>query len=155
MINKTIISELQSNIPPTWGGTVIYTGLFIFLPLALVGIGLAVLWNIANYTRFKKYLSFLGDSVGYVFIGIVSLIVLSLPMGFIYWGYTNAKAGNTVPLIWTGVIILAYILLALIGWFVKRYVIERVQKFEQEYDYNEVFKEKSNQKEKVVKEKEQ
>jgi hypothetical protein len=39
----------------SWGGTVFYLGAFIFLPIFVVIVGMAVLWNIASYTRVKKY----------------------------------------------------------------------------------------------------
>jgi flagellar basal body-associated protein FliL len=118
------------NAASSWGGTVLWLGLFVFIPIALLGIGIAVLWNVANYTKFKKYLRFFGDSARYALMGLISLGVLSIPMGFIYWEYTNARAGNTVPLIWTLIIILVYAALALFGWFVNKYVVERIIDFE-------------------------
>jgi flagellar basal body-associated protein FliL len=133
MTSLNVTSAYNTIIGPnasSWGGTVLWLGFFIFIPIFLLAIGMAVLWNIANYTKFKKYLGFLGDSFKYALIGLISLGVLSIPMGFIYWEYTNARAGNTVPLIWTLIIILVYAALALFGWFINKYVIERITNFE-------------------------
>jgi hypothetical protein len=116
----------------SWGGTMLWVGLLVCLPIGFLVLGMAVLWNVANYTKFKKYLGFLGDSFKYALIGLISLGVLSIPMGFIYWEYTNARDGNTVPLIWTLVIILVYVVLALFGWLVNKYVIERIMNFEEQ-----------------------
>lgn len=122
--------------PGSWGGTVIYLFLFILLPIGLITIGLAVLWNLASYTRFKKYLNWLGSTFQYAMIGLGSVGVLAIPVGFLYWGYTQAKQGNIVPFKYVGYIILAYAALSAIGWVVSKFVIERVQKFEKQLNKN-------------------
>jgi hypothetical protein len=118
--------------PGSWGGTVIYLALFVLLPIMLICIGMGVLWNIASYTRFKKHLVWLGYTFQWFMIGFVSLGVLAIPFGFLYWGYTQAKEGNVVPLKYAGLIILGYVVISTIGWLVNKYIVERVQKFEKE-----------------------
>jgi len=116
----------------SWGGTVLYLGMFVFIPLALLFIGIAVLWNLANYTRFKKYLGWLANSAGYALLGGVTCVVISIPCAFLYYMFNQAKAGNSVPLWWTLIIIGIYAALALIGWFVQKKIIDRVMKFEKQ-----------------------
>lgn len=116
----------------SWGGTVLYLFLFCFLPLAFLGIGLAVLWNIANYTRFKKYFTWLLGTPVYFMVGIISIVVISIPFAFLYWGYIQAKEGNTVPLEYTFYIILGYVVISFIGWIVSKFIIDRVTGFEKE-----------------------
>lgn len=122
--------------PGSWGGTVIYLFLFVLLPIGLITIGLAVLWNLASYTRFKKYLNWFGDTLKYAIIGLVSIGVLAIPFGFLYWGYTQAKQGNIVPLKYVGYFIVIYAALSTIGYFVHKYIIERVEKFEKQLNKN-------------------
>lgn len=121
-----------TDLSGSWGGTVIYMTLFILLPIGIVLIGLTVLWNIASYTRFKKYLEWFGKTFVYAGIGLISTGILAIPFGLLYWGYTQAKQGNTVPLRYTGYAIGIYIVLSMFGWIVNKLVIERVQKFETE-----------------------
>jgi hypothetical protein len=116
----------------SWGGTVIYLGAFVLLPLAIFIIGIAVLWNLANYTRFKKYFQWLAGTLSYFVIGAISIVVISIPFALLYWGYTEAQKGNTVPIEYTVYIILGYIAISLIGWFISKFVINRVKKFEKE-----------------------
>jgi uncharacterized membrane protein len=122
---------IQSSAAGSWGGTVLYLGLFVFLPIAFFGILVAVLWNLASYTKFKKYLVMFGNSFKYAILGCITIGALSLPIGLVYWGYTQAKAGNTVPFKYTFYIIGAFIILALIGKLVDKFVIKRVAKFEE------------------------
>jgi len=128
----------------SWGGTVIYLGAFVFLPLAIFLIGLAVLWNLANYTRFKKYFQWLGGTFIYFMVGTVSIVVISIPFALLYWGYSEAKKGNTVPIEYTFYIIIGYIIISLIGWFISKFVIDRVQGFEKELKKEETNTRKDN-----------
>ena len=128
----TTLGVFTSSAAGSWGGTVLYVGLFIALPLAFFGILVSILWNLASYTRFKKYLVMFGNSFRYALLGLLTIGALSIPAGLVYWGYTQAKAGNTVPFRYTLYIIGAFIVLALIGKLVDKYVIERVSKFEKE-----------------------
>ena len=117
----------------SWGGTVIYLALFVFIPLAMIGIGFAVLWNIASYTRFKKYFQWIfGTTPIYFITGLVSILTLSIPFAFLYWGYSQAKKGNVVPIKYTFFIIIGYVVISFIGWLVQKYVLERVQDFEKQ-----------------------
>ena len=130
-INSTINATTSIGLnPPSWGGTMLYVGLFIILPLLLIQLLLAVLWNLASYTRFKKYLNWLGDSFRYAILGMISIMILAIPFGFLYWGYTQAKQGNIVPLKYVGYAILTYTVLTVIGYLVNKYVIKRVKNFE-------------------------
>jgi hypothetical protein len=125
-----IVKNTNQDLLGSWGGTVIYTALFVFIPLFLFIMGFAVLWNLANYTRFKKYFKWVGETFSYFVIGAISIVVISIPFTLLYWGYVEAKNGNTVPIEYTVYIILGYIVISLIGWFVSKFVINRVQKFE-------------------------
>lgn len=131
-LNVTSTSWNTVVTPGSWGGTVIYLFLFVILPLGLITLGLAVLWNLASYLRFKKYLNWFGDTFKYAIIGLVSVGVLAIPFGFLYWGYTQAKQGNIVPFKYVGYIILVYTALSTIGWFVSKYIIERTKNFEKQ-----------------------
>ena len=133
-MNSTITSleTLAMTGGISWGGTVLYLCVFVFFPLMLIGVGIAVLWNLANYTRFKKYLEWIVGSIHYAGIGVATLFTLSIPMGLIYYFYSQAKSGNTVPLIYGGYILLGYLGLVLLGWIVKKLVVKRIVKFETE-----------------------
>ncbi len=135
MVNATSsIFEITTTASgaPSWGGTVIYVALFIALPVATMAIGITVLWSVASYTRFKKYLDGFVNSFKYAFIGLITCLVLALPMGLLYYGYAQAKVGNTVPLKYGVYIIVGYIVLAIIGKLVHKYVIKRIETFENE-----------------------
>lgn len=149
MVELNATSTLTiSDVAGSWGGTVLYIFLFVFLPIGGLIILITVLWNIANYTRFKKYLGVLGNSLRYAMIGAVSILVISIPFAFLYWGYSQARKGNIVPLKYTGYILLGYIALAIIGWLVEKYVINRVVTFEKMIDKQEKKKPKEKEKEK-------
>lgn len=130
------MATFQSSAAGSWGGTMIYVGLFIFLPLALLLIGIAILWSLASYTRFKKYLVMFGNSFRYALMGLITIGMLSIPIGLVYWGYTQAKAGNTVPFRYTFYIIGAYILLAIIGKLMDKFVVKRINTFESKLQKN-------------------
>jgi hypothetical protein len=127
-VSGTVLGQVIGG--DSWGGTVLYTGLFIIIPLAVIGIGLSVLWNIANYTRFKKYLAMFGMSLQYAMTGVATLLVVSIPCSLLYYMYNQARSGNVVPIWVSFAIVGIYILLALIGWFVQKKVIDRVMMFE-------------------------
>jgi len=131
-MNDTVSAFQALSTGSSWGGTVIYFGFFIFIPIAVFLIAASALYSLASYTKFKKYLDKLGYSFIYMMIGSVTCAVLALPMAVIYWGYKQAQTGNTVPLRYAGYIAGGYIVLSTIGYFVQKYVIDRVQKFEKE-----------------------
>ena len=128
----TTFNTLTGAAGASWGGTVIYLALFVFIPLGILGVLVAGLWDVAQYTRFKKYLEMFGASFKYFITGCISLAALSIPMGLIYWGYNQAKSGNTVPFKRTFYIIIAYLIIAGIGKLVDKYVMKRIIKFEKQ-----------------------
>jgi len=126
------IYSLANVEPSSWGGTVIYMFLFVLFPLGMIFFAFAVLWNLANYTKFKKYLGVFQESFYYFMIGSVSLFALAIPFALLYWGYSQAKKGNILPLKYTGYAIIGYIIISFFGWIIKKYVVDRIVDFEGE-----------------------
>jgi len=133
-LNNTISTMNQASelLGSSWAGTAIYTLIFICLPIGLFAIGVAVLWNLSNYTKFKKYIGKFVDSFKYTLTGLITLVTLAIPFAVIKWFYSQAKLGNTVPIEYGIYIILGYLALTLLGWLVHKFIVKRVSKFEKE-----------------------
>jgi len=140
-LNVTTALSFAQISSSSWGGTVLYITLFGLIPLFIMGILIAVLYNLASYTRFKKVFPWLGQTFVWALTGLLTFGVLAIPMGLVYWGYNQAKAGNTVPLRWVGYIVGGYVVLSFIGWIVQKYVIKRIQGFEKQLNKGKKIKE--------------
>ena len=124
-LNSTT-SAISSIEGLSWFGTVVIVGIIaIFLSLFVM-----TLASLEGYIRTKKYLKFIVDSFKYFMFGILSLIVLALPISVFYYFLKQAHEGNVAPLKISLSLIGGYILISLIGYLSKRFVYERIKKFE-------------------------
>lgn len=121
--SSSAISSFESF---SWFGTVVIIGIIaILLSLFIMTIG-----SLEGYLRIRKYIKFLINSFRYFLFGILSLIVLALPISVFYYFLKQAHNGNVAPLKITLGLIGGYILISIIGYLSKRFVYERIKKFE-------------------------
>lgn len=126
-LNSTT-SAISSLGDPTmsWFGGAMITGIIgILLTLFIMTIA-----SLEGYIRTRKYLMFILNSFKYFMFGILSLIVLALPVSVFYYFLKQAHEGNVAPLKISLGLIGGYILISLIGYLSKRFVYERIKKFE-------------------------
>jgi type III secretory pathway component EscU len=127
---------------PTWGGTVItlfgsmFFIMFVFILFA---------YAISNYERYKKvkgWAAYLLKSTAYFAVGILTLVVMAIPVGVCYYFIDNARSGNVVPIWITLSLIAGYVIISLIGWWSQEYLINKVMKYEKKESKKEKNKDK-------------
>ena len=125
-VTTTTIASISSF--GSWFSVVVTVGIAaVVLSILLIAL--------TSATRYKKLKGFLGWMVGtltYFFIGIATLVSLSVPILILYYFIKQSSQGNTAPLWITGVIVGGYCIVCLIGWLSKKFVIDRVKKLEKE-----------------------
>ena len=131
-LNNTIsiLGSYEVGGTPSWGSTVIVVG-FWGLLAGFLAIFLSIsLSSFDRYKKSRKIIRWLTNSFGYFGYGTIALILLSIPCGIAYWMYSNAKAGNVMPLWVTGALIGGYIVIALIGYVFKIWIIDKIRTYE-------------------------
>jgi magnesium-transporting ATPase (P-type) len=115
---------------PTWGGLFItLIGSMIFISFIFILFAYAI----SNYERYKKvkgWAAFLLKSTAYFAFGILTLLVMAIPFGICYYFIDKARHGNVLPIWITLSLIVGYIIIALIGWLSKKYIIDRIKSYE-------------------------
>ena len=133
-LNNTIsiLGSYEVGGTPSWGSTVIVVG-FWGLLAGFLAIFLSIsLSSFDRYKKSRKIIRWLTNSFGYFGYGTLALIFISIPCGIAYWMYSNAKAGNVMPLWVTGALIGGYIVIALIGYVFKIWIIDKIKTYEKQ-----------------------
>lgn len=123
------VSSLTLSETPSWFSVVILVGLATFIVLIL---GIAIS-SVARYKKARGIVGWIISTVPYFFLGIGGLGALAVPSFILYYFINQAKEGNTVPLWITLSIIGGYFIIVGIGYITKKYVWDRIQKYEEEY----------------------
>ena len=88
---------------------------------------------LSSYQRYKKMKGILGwliKTTTYFFIGCAGIVVLALPTYVAYYFINQARDGNVVPIWITLSIIGGYFVIAGLGYLFKRYILDKVKKYE-------------------------
>lgn len=133
MVNITTAMNVTNSIgglsdSSSWFSMVV----IVSLVAVVLSVSIIAISNLNFYRKSRKWLDFLLKSFSYFLFGILTLCILALPVGIFFYFFTQAKKGNVAPLWISLVIIGGYILISLIGWFSKKFIYERVKKFEKE-----------------------
>lgn len=126
----------------SWFSMVIIVGMVTII-LCLFIMTLA---SFEQYARTKKWLRWLLNTLRYFGFGILTLLVIALPVLIVYYFLTQAHKGNIAPLKITLYLIGGYIVICIIGWVGKKLVYDRIKKFDKKYQ-----KEIKYEKEKEIK----
>jgi hypothetical protein len=109
----------------SWGST------FLIVAAIAIILGLFSL-GLASFERYKKYsriITWIFGSLRYFGVGIMSLLTISVVGMPAYYFINQANKGNVVPLWITGAIIGGYFVITGIGYIVKKFVVDRIRKF--------------------------
>ena len=131
-INNSSMWDIMSlsDAPQSWGGAVMVAGFWCLLFACLAGFLAYGLSSFQRYKKCKGFMRWLGNTFGYACYGIITIIFLAIPVGIAYWMYSSAKAGNVMPLWVTGLLIGGYIGIALLGWFTKKVIVDKISSYE-------------------------
>lgn len=122
-VTTTGVSAIQST--GSWFGILVTIAFCtVLLMLAILAIS-----SLERYKKLWKFLRWLKGSLGYFGWGTLSLLVISIPAMLVYWELHQASKGNIVPIQWTIYPVAIYVAVSLIGYLVKKYVINRVKKY--------------------------
>jgi uncharacterized membrane protein YhdT len=134
----------------SWFSLVILVGLMVMIVLVFT----IALSSVTRYKKARGIIAWLLSTVQYFFLGIGGLGALAVPSVILYYFINQAREGNTVPLWVTLSIISAYFIIASIGYFVKKYVLDRIVKYEEEYrkEHPEEYNDEENKKDESEKE---
>lgn len=132
-INAT--TSAVSSFTSIIGETPSWFSLFVMVSLAVmvVSVFAMVLSSVANYMKVRVWVKKLLGTVAYFVLGLISLVVIAIPLFLLYYFIIQAQEGNVVPLWVTGSIIAGYIIIAGLGYIVKKYVIDRIVAYEEQY----------------------
>ena len=131
----TAISSSVSSVG-SWFGILLTVVLCSFMIVFTI----MIISSFERYERFWKLLRALKKSLGFFGWGVLSLITLAVPSGLIYWEIHQASNGNIVPIKWTVLPVTLYVLISVIGFLVKKYIVDRIKK------YNDIIKYKKKMK---------
>jgi ABC-type Fe3+-siderophore transport system permease subunit len=119
----TGVSAIQST--GSWFGILVTIAFCtVLLMLAILAIS-----SLERYKKLWKFLRWLKGSLGYFGWGTLSILVISIPAMLVYWELHQASNGNIVPLQWTIYPVAIYVAVSLIGYLVKKYVVDRIRKY--------------------------
>jgi len=145
-LNNTIsiFGSYEVGGTPTWFGTMLVMGFWTFL-LGFLAIFLSIsLSSFDRYKKSRKIIRWLANSFSYFGYGTLALIFLSIPCGIAYWMFSNAKAGNVMPLWVTGIIIGGYFAIVLLGYIFKTWIIDKIKTYENQLNKNKKKKKKDD-----------
>ena len=142
---KFIILQAATNITSNFN-----TNFTIFVPFILIGIALAVISmmlyassDLAKYHRFKDVLKKIARSFQYTAYGILTFVVVAVP---VYLGYILFTAAAENPsdslevLKWISIIVGAYIGFTILGWVTKNRIWIRLKNFKEADQHKKIMK---------------
>lgn len=110
------------------GLTYNYTPFIAIMFMIFVGVLFLVLVSEYGLKWLLKVSKFLKNTFGYAVYGIFTVVIGTLIYTFIKWQVEAVGAGNTILWKVLGYTIVSYFGLTLIGYIVKRFVIDKVKK---------------------------
>lgn len=113
----------------SWFGLVIIIGIATIIVLLFT----IALSNITRYKKLRGIIEWFIKTIQYFFFGLGGLGVLAVPTLILFYFGSQASKGNTVPIWITLSIIGGYFIIAGIGYIFKHYIIDRIKKYEEEY----------------------
>lgn len=132
-INDTIITNATmsvssglSDLSGSWFSSVIVIGISAIL-ITLVAL---IINSYDYYYKSRKFLNLILKSFKYFLYGIMFILILSLPVAVVMYYYTQASDGNIVPLKYTAIFIVSYVLISMLGYIFKKYIYDRIKLFE-------------------------
>jgi len=131
----TGISSSLSSVGSWFGivATVAVCSILIMLTIVIIS-------SFERYEKFWRIIRKLKKSLGLFGWGVIAILIVSLPTIFIYWEIHQASNGNIVPIKWTVLPIMIYLITALIGYLFEKYVVNRIK------EYNKIIKYKKKMK---------
>jgi hypothetical protein len=113
------------SVTSSWFGLMIIVGVIA----VILSVFVMALSGLEGYVRARRWLYWCFKTTRYFFSGLVTLLVLAVPIGIFYYFISQASKGNIAPAKWTGGIIIGYVVIALIGYFGEK-IYGRFKRFE-------------------------
>lgn len=113
----------------SWFSVFIIVSICIFLLCLFI----SALASFEQYARTKRWLRWILNTLRYFGFGILTLLVIALPVLVVYYFLSQAHKGNVAPLKITSYLIGGYIVICIIGWIGKNLVYNRIKKFDKKY----------------------
>jgi hypothetical protein len=128
-INNTISAISGISDMGSWFSMVVIVGICA----VLLSLFIMALSSFERYARTKKWLMWILGTLKYFCFGILTLIVIAMPVLVVYYFLSQAHKGNVAPLKISLYLIGGYIAICLIGWLGKKVVYDRIKKFDKKY----------------------
>jgi hypothetical protein len=145
-MNEVVLNATNSMSSFEIAGTDSWFPILVMVSIATVLILLFViaLSNFQRYKKMKGVLAWFVNSFAYFLLGVGGLLALSVPVGIFYYLIKQTHEGNVAPLRVTLGIIAGYFTIAGFGYLIKRFITERIGKYERKLHPKNKTKEKSN-----------
>ena len=101
----------------------------VAIAAVLLGIMLYGLGDLKRFKRIEKILKMISKSLMYFGYGIGALVFLAIPTGAIYLLATETASGNTFPIKFIGYGIGGYAGISLLGYFVKKKIVDKWKEY--------------------------